>query len=677
MKYTALLYWVLFCSFQLNAQDTVQVRQLDSIRIVAQRRLRDMGVQKTSLDSAGLRNDITGSLAQVLSQNSTVFIKSYGRATLSTASFRGTSPSHTQVTWNGMKLNSPMLGMVDFSIIPSYFIDEAHLYHGPGSVIVASGGLGGAIALSTRTIPEEGLHLHFIQGIGSFRTFDDFLRVSFGKNRWKTSTRIYYTSSANDYLYTNYRKKTFYYDQQGNITGFEYPEEKNQNGSFRDFHVLQDIDFNGSGWGNWNLSAWYSRTDRGIPLLNVDYKENTSVRNNQRENAFRGVIRWRKLQQHSKWEAKAGYTYTDLLYEYKRDMGDNQWANMVHAQSYVNTFFSRLETEWYINKWMFSGNLTVNQHFVTSLDNAVVSVEGKQNIMGYEQARLEASGFLSVKYRPAERLGFSVDVRKDLYGRVFTPLTPAFFAEYLVSRRGEVVLKASAARNFRYPTLNDLYFMPGGNPDLKPEQGITFDGGITTTHKETRYSWNGSVTGFYSLIDNWIVWLPTFKGFWSPVNVKQVKSYGTEINGSMAVKLNKNWKLSADGHFAWTKSINLGDPVNWADQAIGKQLVYIPEYSSAFTGRISWKAWTFMYQWTYYSERYTTSSNQTDSRIGVLSPYFMNDISLETAIRLPHLVINLKGIVRNLFNEEYESVLARPMPGINYTLSVGIIPLFH
>ena len=127
MKYITLLYWVLFCSFQLNAQDTVQVRQLDSIRIVAQRRLRDMGVQKTSLDSAGLRNDITGSLAQVLSQNSTVFIKSYGRATLSTASFRGTSPSHTQVTWNGMKLNSPMLGMVDFSTIPSFFIDKAEL----------------------------------------------------------------------------------------------------------------------------------------------------------------------------------------------------------------------------------------------------------------------------------------------------------------------------------------------------------------------------------------------------------------------------------------------------------------------------------------------------------------------------------------------------------------------
>ncbi|HOO43114.1 MAG TPA: TonB-dependent receptor, partial [Bacteroidales bacterium] len=385
MKYLVLFLCILSCPSVLEAQDTLEVRQLDSIRIVAQRRLRDMGVQKTSLDSAGLRNDITGSLAQVLSQNSTVFIKSYGRATLSTASFRGTSPSHTQVTWNGMKLNSPMLGMVDFSGIPSFFVDKANLYHGPGSVIIASGGLGGAIALSTQTLPAEGFHVHFVQGAGSFRTFDDFLRISYGQKRWKTSTRVYFASSSNDYPYTNYRK-------------YEYPRERNQNGSFRDFHVLQDLDFSGSHTGNWNLSAWYSRTDRGIPLLNVDYKENSSVRNNQTENTFRGIIRWRKLQQRSKWEAKAGYTYTDLLYEYKRDLGEDQWANMVHAQSYVNTFFSQLETEWYINKWMFSGNLTANQHFVTSMDNAVVSVEGKQNIMGYEQARLEASGFLSVKY---------------------------------------------------------------------------------------------------------------------------------------------------------------------------------------------------------------------------------------------------------------------------------------
>ena len=41
----------------------------------------------------------------------------YKRQTLSTVAFRGTSPSHTQVTWNGMRINNPMLGMTDFSTI--------------------------------------------------------------------------------------------------------------------------------------------------------------------------------------------------------------------------------------------------------------------------------------------------------------------------------------------------------------------------------------------------------------------------------------------------------------------------------------------------------------------------------------------------------------------------------
>ena len=218
------LFPLLFISgLTARAQDSVQTRQLDSIRITARYRLRDMGMQKTSLDSMELHSDITGSLAHVLTRSSSLFIKHYGRATLSTASFRGTSPSHTQVTWNGMKINSPMLGMVDFSTIPSYFIDRADLYHGPSSVTLSSGGLGGAIALSTSTPAQEGLSLQYIQGAGSFRTFDEFLNISIRKQQWSSSIRLYFASSRNDYPYTNYRKKHFFYDDQGNESGYEYP----------------------------------------------------------------------------------------------------------------------------------------------------------------------------------------------------------------------------------------------------------------------------------------------------------------------------------------------------------------------------------------------------------------------------------------------------------------------
>ena len=670
---------VLFLAFPVCAltQERMETRQLDSIRITADRVLKDMGIQKTVIDTLALRESISGSLASVLTQNSTLFIKSYGRATLSTASFRGTAPSHTQVTWNGMRLNSPMLGMVDFSQIPSYFIDDANIYHGASSVQVSGGGLGGAVTLSTRPAYAEGFNTEFVQGAGSFGTFDEYLRLNCGSSRWKSSTRIAFSTSKNDYRYVNYRKKNIFYDPQGNVTGFEYPVEQNKNGEFRDLHVLQEACLTSRGGSQWEISAWYMNSTRGVPLLNVDYKENNSVKSTQLENTIRTVTSWQKLLEQLKLAARAGYTYTDMLYLYRRGLGNGEWADMVHSQSFVNTLFAQADMEYYLKgKWMFTGNLSVYQHFVTSMDRAVVSVSGQQAIAGYEQARMEISGFLAVKYRATDRLGLALNLREDLYGRELAPLIPSFFADYLLSKKGNVTLKASVARNFRYPTLNDLYFMPGGNPLLKPEQGFTYDGGVSFAIGRDYLRANGEVTFFNSRINNWIVWLPTFKGFWSPLNVKQVHSYGMEAKAWAHLLPGKEWNLILDGHFAWTRSINLGDPVDWSDQAIGKQLVYIPEFSGAITGRLRWKNWEFVYKWCYYSERYTTSSNNTNTRLGVLGPYFMNDMALERKWYFKRANLSVKGTVNNLFDEEYETVLSRPMPGINFELYLGITPKF-
>lgn len=124
-------------------------RKLREVIFWSQRPMKDIGVQKTTFDSLALKENIALSMADILTFNSSVFVKSYGRATLSTVAFRGTSPSHTQVTWNGMRINNPMLGMTDFSTIPSYFIDQATLLHGTSSVNEIGGGLGGLVKLGT------------------------------------------------------------------------------------------------------------------------------------------------------------------------------------------------------------------------------------------------------------------------------------------------------------------------------------------------------------------------------------------------------------------------------------------------------------------------------------------------------------------------------------------------
>ena len=160
---------------------------IERVEIAARRPLARIGVQRSVVDSAVLYETVSTSLAEALASGTTLFIKSYGRATMATASFRGTAPSHTQVTWNGMRVNSPMLGQVDFSLIPSYFVDDAEVFHGASSVGITGGGLGGAVALATAPVDERGWGVRYVQGIGSFSTFDEFLRLEWGDEHWQVA----------------------------------------------------------------------------------------------------------------------------------------------------------------------------------------------------------------------------------------------------------------------------------------------------------------------------------------------------------------------------------------------------------------------------------------------------------------------------------------------------------
>ena len=658
-------------AFSAMAEErTVAIRE---ITVVGRRPMKEIGTQQTKLDSVALKENISLSMADVLAFNSSIFVKSFGRATLSTVAFRGTSPSHTQVLWNGMKLNNPMLGMTDFSTIPSYFIDDASLLHGTSSVGETGGGLGGAVKLSTQPANAQGFGVQFIQGVGSFKSFDEFLRLTYGNDHWQVSTRAVYSSSPNDYKYLNHDKKENIYDENMNIIDQYYPVERNRSGSYKDLHILQEVYYNTGKGDRLGLNAWYINSNRELAMLTVDHGADTDFDNRQREQTFRGILSWDHLRKNWKVAAKAGYIYTWMAYDYKRDLGNGVMAHMTRSRSTINTLYGQAEGEYYIgNKWLFTANLSLHQHFVESRDKNIVLQQGGNGILGYRKARPELSGSISAKWRPIERLGLSVIIREEMFGKEWTPIIPAFFIDGVLSERGNIVAKASVSRNFRFPTLNDLYFLPGGNPDLKRESGWTYDAGLSfAVGKSGVYSLSGSANWFESFVKDWIIWLPTTKGFFSPANIKDVHAYGVELQADLDVALTKEWQLGLDGSFSWTPSINEGEPRTPADKSVGKQLPYVPEFSSSVTGRLSWRRWAFTYKWCYYSERYTMSSNDI-SLSGKLPPYFMSNISLEKTIPLKHIELSAKGVINNLFNEQYLSVLSRPMPGINFQIFLGI-----
>lgn len=679
MKRIATIVLILGIIMPFYAQNTPRVNKLREIVVWGKRPMKEIGVQKTAFDSVALKENIALSLADILTFNSSVFVKSYGRATLSTVAFRGTSPSHTQVTWNGMRINNPMLGMTDFSTIPAYFIDNASLLHGTSSVNETGGGLGGLVRLATTPDVGEGINAQYVQGIGSFSTFDEFGRFTYGDDHWSVSTRVVYSSSPNDYKYVNHDKKVNIYDDDHNIIGQYHPTERNRSGAYKDFHALQEIYYNTNKGDRFGLNAWFIKSNRELPMLTTDYGDERDFENRQRENTFRGVLSWDHNRSSWKAGAKAGYIHTWMAYDYRREITEGNWAEMTRSRSKVNTVFGQLEGEYTpARRWYFTANLSAHQHFVRSEDKNIILQDGDKAIVGYDKGRIELSGAFSAKWQPVDPIGLSVVLREEMFGDRWAPLIPAFFIDGLISRKGNVMVKASVSKNHKFPTLNDLYFLPGGNPDLRSENGWSYDAGASFDTGWTRpfpVSVGGSVTWFDSYIDDWIMWLPTTKGFFSPRNVKKVHAYGIEGKLNLAMEPFRGWVVDLNGSYSWTPSVNRGEKMSPADQSVGKQLPYVPKHSASLTGRLTWRSWGFLYKWAYYSERFTMSSNDY-TLTGHLPRYFMSNISLEKGLSFKPVDLQLKFAVNNLFNEDYLSVLSRPMPGINFEFFIGITPKF-
>lgn len=650
---------------------TQETTSLRGVQVTAQRRLTDTGLQKSSLDSTILHDHIASSLADILTRHSTLFIKSYGRATESTAEFRGTSPSHTQVTWNGMRINSPMLGTVDFSTIPSYFIDQATLYHGASSMHLTGGGLGGAVELNSLAPNMPGNSLQYVQGIGSYSTYDQFLQFSHTGPKWCSNTRLVYSTSKNDFSYINHDKKVDVRDEQGNIVHSYHPKERNQSGYFTDIHALQDIFYNDGAGNRMGLSVWYAHHKRGLPFLSVDYKDDTDFTNEQDQNTLRSVLSWTHMESQWKSTVRGGYAYQDIAYDYHTTRQGIK-NDITQSQSHTHNGYVQAEADYLPHeKWMLNAKAEAYYNKVRSHDKS--PFHQHEN---YNKGRMEYHGSLQARWRPVSPFSVAAIIREEIYGKKWIPVMPALFADCVFYAPWKLVAKASVARNYRYPSMNDLYFKPGGNPNLEPEKGFTYDAGVEWDFRSKAFQLKGSLSAFDSYIKDWILWTPNTKGYWQPNNVKKVHNYGTEIMLEAATQIRKHARASLTANYAFTPSINQGKPSNDNDASYGKQLCYVPKHSANISARLEWKTWALQYKWVHYSERFTTTSNESDYITGQLKPYFMSDMAIEKAFHWKRLDASVKVVVNNLLDTDYVTVLSRPMAGRNFEIFIQLRPLW-
>ncbi len=646
-------------AFAQNDADTLI--NIKTVTVTAERifKKEDAGMKATTVDSMIIAEKVNLSLSELLSENTPVFVKAMGRGALATVSFRGTAASHTQVNWNGININNPMSGMVDFSLIPVYIVDDLNLKHGAASAADKSGGLGGSININNKVNWDKGLSFKYMKGIGSYGTFDNFLSISGGNKKLQIKTRAYRNVSENNYTYINRGIGNI-----DTITGaIINPLDTNDNADYEKFGILQEVYYRPNVRDMFSAKYWVQFADRTIPRATSYEGPDNSNLNNQIDKDHKAVLDWKHFFRNSKLTLRSGYSQKKLDYTLRNFVAGLGMLPAIYSQSTQKSSLNTIKYNYDFNESLsIASSLDFNYHDVASRDSVKKT--------GYERTRKELSAFVSVRKNFFDRININIMLRQDRVDNDFIPTIPFLGFDFRIFKDIDFLLKGNIARNYHQPSLNDLYWQPGGNPNLLPEKGIGGEIGLEYQTIVNNHLIKTELTLYRSDIDNWIIWIPSFKGYWTPRNIKNVLAQGVELN--LFLKGNfKNLKYKLSGVYSYSSSINYGDPLVWGDDSYGKQLVYVPLHSGNLLAKLEYRNFYITYQYNYYSERFTTSSNDF-SRRDWLYPYFMNDLILGKKFKIDDITLGLEFKVYNLFNETYHSVLYRPMPGINYMFLMSI-----
>lgn len=634
---------LLISSFVAGQSHRDTIINIEEVKITGKKLLKNNGFVITEIDSAVLAENIHTSLSELLSDRTVIFIKSYGQGSLASASFRGTGASHTQILWNGISLNNPMPGQVDLSLIPVFFIDKAELNKGGSSLQSVSGALGGSIVLNSLSDFNNPFSATIIQTAGSNNTYQTLIKIGTGGSVFHSDFKFYREQSKNDFLFLNTADGTNSYQKQTNADYFKNALLNNTSFKFSKNRFL-------------SLSSWLQYNNRNIPsIMSFDGNERNE---NQKDNTFRTVIKYTSYRKNIKTHIIGAFV-TERIRYYLADKTETQLFVHTNSESNTKQVFAKYKIEYQKHQ-----NLLLQSELHIEYDIADYFDEVSK--IHYEADRQTTELLISTHYLFNNYISSYVLLRINYTDKKFLPLIPSAGFEFNFTNRFPLIVKTNFSRNFHNPTLNDLYWIPGGTPDLKPEQGLTSDLNfiycpVKSNHLKTQIE----ITGFASYINDWIIWRPSEYRYWKAENIRNVFSRGSELSFSGTYSFNKI-QTSLKTNYAYTKTTDETDKTN-DDSAGGKQLIYIPEHKINSFINIKYLNYYLIFSHIYTGERYTSSSNE-DIRHH-LPAYNIENLSVGSTFKIKKIHFEAELKIKNLLNKSYQEILWRAMPGRQYFFS--------
>lgn len=596
-----------FFSLAILHQFSAQESLIDTVFIDNQFNKVGKTAKISNLNSNEILQNST-SLSDLLRFQSNIYIKENGRGATSSPSFRGTGAPRTAFVWNGINVNSIFLGQGDINNLNPLSYDNVGIKFGGGSVIYGSGAIGGSVHLNNTLDFDKGFHGTLFSEYASFGTLNSLIKAKYSNEKLSFSFSANHSRSDNDY---------------------EVSEKKfiNQNGEYQNTGFNLGLAYKIDPNNEFYLQSQHYDSDQHYPIFD--------------ENQTKTKYQVQTLRSLAGWKLNSGKIKNDLKLVYLED----------NFQYFGD-----------INKAKSSGGIG-KQYIVRNDLDYLVSKHSSFNLISeyqYNQGEGYQSGILNPKRNQVnlsllsrngnqEKFYWELGAKYDFVEGYESPFLFSASGKYKINDWYQTSINIS--RNFKAPTFNDLYWQPGGNPDLRAETSYQAE----MSHYFSYENFKLGITPYYISIKDMIVWIPMTSAIWSPKNINNVDAYGLETELSFS----KNWTnqhFKSQISYSYTRSVDLETK---------KQLSYVPFHQINFNTDYRYKIVGVFFQALYNSKRFTDNVEGNS-----LDDYLVLNAGININV-FKNMELGFK--VNNIANQIFETVNYYYMPKRNYAVNLNLI----
>ena len=547
--------------------------------------------ERTSIDTVV---HSIGDVASYLQKDSRFQVRQYAPGSIATMNLGGANSTQSRIMWEGIDISSMASGVLDLSIVPSVLVTAESVASGSNAFLSSDKAMIGGLRLGWATSAKPFFSTSFAANTIGLRSMVVQNGGKLSKIRYRSFIKT--EQSSNDYPYTignnDFRMK-----------GMEYST----------LTLLQRYEGK-LGRVKWNANIWYTdalKNNRGSILTSGTVKH-------LEDRILRGIVSTQKRD----WKGSLFY--------------GKEWQSYTDTISNINL----RDTNTYDQLTLRLVKLGKRRQ--SSISGSYIHAGGTSRQSTLLQATANHKQFIGKTFNTVWRGTY-------WNSKVYGGAQLNWIKDWKTTCH-----QVTAGSFYRVPTINELFWSPGGNPDLKAEQSY----GIKYSVQGKIGAVNTYFTTDQLYHNNLIQWTPGTNGMWQPENIEIAYTSSSSV-------------ISKYSSGKWSNELSLTHQYSRVLEAIlsgneGKSLLYRPDWNAVHTLTYDTPKIDFQLRTNYLGKRQTLRDNSSS---GELSREVWADLSCASTVLSK---VKILFAVHNITNADRTFFLNYPMPGRHYSLTIQI-----